>query len=309
MKVVFMGTPDFAVPTLEAIYNNGHQIPLVITQTDKQKGRGKKVTPPPVKEKALELGIQVHQPHNVNDKETITMLKEISPDVIVVVAYGQILKEEILNLPKYRCINVHASLLPRYRGAAPINWVIINGENRTGVTIMEMSKGLDTGDMLLKEEIEIGQDETAGNLHDRLMSIGANLLTKTLNELEKGNIVKVPQNDEESTYAPIMTKSLGKINWDKCGSEIKNLVRGTQPWPGSFFEYEGKNVKILEVDVDNKFKEGKNGEIVKVNKDGIFVNVEDKCVIIKRIQFPGKKAMSIEEFLRGNKFECGISLK
>lgn len=309
MKVVFMGTPDFAVPTLEAIFNSGHQIPLVISQADKAKGRGKKVQYTPVKERALELGLNVYQPDNINSSESIEIIKNVNPDIIVVVAYGQILKESILNLPRLGCINVHASLLPKYRGAAPINWAIINGEKTTGVTTMFMEKGLDSGDMLLKRETEILNGETAGQLHDRLMELGAELLVETIAGLERGSISRIPQDHEKATYAPMMSKELGKINWNEKAINIQNLVRGTQPWPGAFTTYKENNIKILEVDIVNKFNDEENGKVVKVNNEGIYVNTLDNCIVIKQIQFPGKKSMSVSDFLRGNDFEEGVLLK
>lgn len=308
MKVVFMGTPDFSVVTLEKLYQEGYEIPLVITQTDKPKGRGKKLTPPPVKIKANELGVEVHQPKNVNSKETIELLKKVSPDVIVVIAYGQILKEEILNLPKYGCINVHASLLPKYRGAAPINWVIINGEKKTGITTMLMEKGLDTGDMLLKEEITIMEDESAGDLHDRLMVMGANLLIKTLKSIDECVSNRVPQDDNLSTYAPMMDKNLGKINWNKEGKKIKNLVRGTDPWPSAYTLYKDKKIKIYDVKIIKRFKDGIPGEVVKVDDEGIYVNTLTDCLKIGEIQFPGKKRMKVKDFLKGNEFQKGVLL-
>jgi len=309
MKVVFMGTPDFSVPTLESLYNNEYEISLVISQTDKAKGRGKKVLFTPVKEKALELGLNVYQPDNVNSKESVEIIKNENPDVIVVVAYGQILKEDILNIPKFGCINVHASLLPKYRGAAPINWAIINGEKKTGVTTMFMEKGLDSGDILLKRETEILSDETAGQLHDRLMKMGAELLIDTLKGLESGTIIRTPQDHESATFAPIMTKELGKINWNLKAINIRNLVRGTQPWPGAFTIYKDNNIKILEVSIVDKFVDSECGKVVKVSDEGIYVNALDRCVVIKRIQFPGKKAMLVSDFLRGNKFEVGVLLR
>ncbi len=309
MKIVFMGTPDFSVPTLEALFHNGYEISLVISQADKAKGRGKKVLFTPVKEKALQLGLNVYQPDNVNSKESIEIIKRENPDVIVVIAYGQILKEDILNIPKFGCINVHASLLPKYRGAAPINWAIINSEKNTGITTMVMEKGLDSGDMLLKKETEIYSEETAGELHDRLMKIGADLLVETLKELETGNLRSIPQNHEEATYAPMMSKELGRINWNESATRIRNLVRGTQPWPGAYTTYKDNNIKILEVDIIDKFKEDESGKVIRISNDGIFVNALDNCIVIKQIQFPGKKAMSVSEFLRGNEFELGILLK
>lgn len=308
MKIVFMGTPDFAVRTLERIHEENHKIELVVTMPDRPKGRGKKMTPPPVKVKAQELGMDVFQPQKINNEVSIAKLKKISPDVIVVVAYGQILKEEILTLPKYGCINVHASLLPKYRGAAPINWVIIKGEKMTGITTMHMEKGLDTGDMLLKKETPIGENETAGELHDRLMEIGANLLVETLTGLEQDSIIKIPQDHSLSSYAPIMDKNLGRIDWSKSATEIKNLVRGTEPWPSAFTKYKNDKIKIFNVEVLKKFEEGQPGQVVKVSNEGIFVNSIDDCLLVKEIQFPGKKRMKVENYLKGNTFECGVIL-
>ncbi len=305
MNVVFMGTPDFSVPTLEKIYQAGHKISLVITQTDKPKGRGKKITFQPVKVKAEELGLEVYQPKNVNSEESIMRLREINPDVIVVIAYGQILKQEILNLPKHRCINVHASLLPKYRGAAPINWVIINGEEKTGITTIYMEKGIDVGDMLLKKEIKIKENETAGELHDRLMTLGAEVLIETLREIERGNINRIPQDNNKSSYAPVMNKDLGKIDWNKNAKDIFNLVRGTDPWPSAYVIYQDKKVKISNVEVVKRFKDGQPGEVVKVSDDGIYINTKDSCLVIKKIQFPGKKMMTVSDFLKGNNFKVG----
>ncbi|EOD01314.1 methionyl-tRNA formyltransferase [Caldisalinibacter kiritimatiensis] len=309
MKVVFMGTPEFAVPTLEHLYQEGYDVSLVVTQPDRPKGRGKKLSPPPVKEKALEYGIEVYQPKNVNTSDSIQKIKEISPDVIVVVAYGQILKEEVLNIPRFGCINVHASLLPKYRGAAPINWVIINGEKCTGITTMYMDKGLDTGDMILKETIEIDENMTAEELHDKLKDLGAFVLIKTLKEVEKGTALKIPQEHEEATYAPMLKKSTGKIDWSKNAEVIDNLVRGTNPWPGAYFEHEGKKIKVFRVEKDITAEKGKIGEVIKVNDNGIFVKVKDGHIIIKELQFPGKRRMKVSDYLKGNEFPQGIILK
>ena len=305
MNVIFMGTPDFSVPTLEKIYQAGHKISLVITQTDKPKGRGKKVTFQPVKVKAQELGLEVYQPKNVNSEESIIRLREINPDVIVVIAYGQILKKEILNLPKHGCINVHASLLPKYRGSAPINWVIINGEEKTGITTIYMEKGIDVGDMLLKKEIKIKENETSGELHDRLMILGAEVLIDTLTEIERGSINRISQDDNKSSYVPVMNKDLGKIDWNKNSKDIFNLVRGTDPWPSSYVTYQDKKVKISNVEVVKRFKDGQPGEVVKVDGSGIYVNTKDSCLVIKKLQFPGKKMMTVSDFLKGNHFKVG----
>ncbi|MTI67599.1 MAG: methionyl-tRNA formyltransferase [Firmicutes bacterium] len=307
MNIVFMGTPDFAVPTLNSIYKNGYNVSLVVTQPDRKKGRGKKLTPTPVKQKALDLGIEVFQPENINLKENIERIKKYDPDVIVVVAYGQILRKDILDIPKEGCINVHASLLPYYRGAAPINWVVINGEDKTGVTTMYMEEGLDTGDMILKEEIAIKENDTAGVIHDKLMNLGANLLIKTLDIIDRGEVKRTPQDDENSSYAPMMDKNLGKIDWNKSKRTIKNLVRGTNPWPCAYTHYKGKKMKIYKVDIGNEVK-GTNGEIVKVDDEGIYVSVKDGSIIIKKIQFPGKRPMKVKDYLRGNEIETNIIL-
>lgn len=309
MKIVFMGTPQFAVPSLDALYNSGHEISLVITQKDKPKGRGKKVLPTPVKERALELGLEVYQPDSVNSQESINRLKEIDPDCIVVVAFGQILKKEVLSLPKYGCLNVHASLLPKYRGAAPINWVIINGEKKTGITIMEMNEGLDTGDILKAKEILIEEDDDSSSLSDKLSKLGSELIVEVIDDISKGNITKIPQNHELSTYAPILSKKMGRINWNSNGENIINLIRGLKPWPLAYTSYKGENVKIHKARNIEKFSEKANGTVVKVSPDGIFVNCNDSCIVIEELQFPGKKKLYVSEYLRGNEFEEGVVLE
>lgn len=303
MNIVFMGTPEFAVKSLEAIYNSGHNISLVITQKDKPKGRGKKVLPTPVKEKALELGLEVYQPENVNSGESIERLEKIKPDCIVVVAFGQILKKDVLNLPKYGCLNIHASILPKYRGAAPINWAIINGESKTGVTIMEMDKGLDTGDILKIEEIPITEEDDSITIHDKLSVLGSKLIVEVLNDIEKGNISKICQDDELSTYAPMLKKETGRIDWNSNGDNIINLIRGLKPWPLAYTVYEGQNVKIHKARKTEKFSEKDYGTVVKVSDEGIFVNCNDSCIVIEELQFPGKKKLKVSEYLRGNDFK------
>lgn len=305
MNIIFMGTPDFSVPALEKLYEK-HSIDLVITQPDKRKGRGKKMLPTPVKSKALDLGLDVFQPEKINSIESIEKIKKLEPDVIVVVAYGQILKEEILNLPKYGCINIHASLLPKYRGAAPINWAIINGEKETGITTMLMEKGLDTGDMLLKRNINIDEDMKAGELHDKLMNIGADLIIETLEKID--DLKPMPQDDDLSSYASMMDKTFGEIDWNDTKEKIKNLVRGTNPFPSSYSYYEGTRFKIYDVDIAEKDYSGENGEIIDVNNEGIIVKVNNGIVIIKEIQFPGKKKMKVADFLKGNTIYKGKKL-
>ena len=245
MRIVFMGTPEFAVPCLRDLIANKHEIAAVVTQPDKAKGRGNKLALPPVKVLANESGIPVYQPVKIKTGEFTEILKSVAPEVIIVVAFGQLLSQEILDIPPHGCINVHASILPKYRGAAPINWCIINGDKTTGVTTMYMDKGLDTGDIILKREIQIGADENAGELHDRLSELGASALSETIELLISGKIERIPQNNEEATYAPIMTKELGRIDWSKDASDVRNLIRGTYPWPGAFSSYNGKIFKIL----------------------------------------------------------------
>ncbi|WP_313756616.1 methionyl-tRNA formyltransferase [Tissierella sp.] len=308
MKIVFMGTPDFAVPTLKSLYSKGYSIELVITQKDKPKGRGKKLQYTPVKEKALELGLEVYQPDSINDIETINRIKSINPDFIVVVAYGQILKKDILEIPKYGCYNVHASLLPKYRGAAPINWVIINGEEETGVTIMEMEEGLDSGDMLLWKSIPINRDDDASSIHDKLSELGGKLIIGALEGIRNGELNKIPQNHSLSTYAHMLDKGMGRINWNDKGENIINLIKGLKPWPSAYSQYKDEIVKIHKASLSGKVKEGSNGEIVKVDNKGMYVNAQDKIVVIEEIQFPGKKKLKVEEYLRGNSIEKGIIL-
>jgi len=304
-----MGTPEFAVPSLNELYTSGHEISLVITQKDKPKGRGKKVLPTPVKERALELGLEVYQPNSVNSQECIERLRKINPDCIVVVAFGQILKREVLSIPKYGCINVHASLLPKYRGAAPINWAIINGEEKTGITIMKMDEGLDTGDILKAKEIVIEEDDDSSTLSHKLAKLGSQLIVESLEDISKGNITIVPQNHELSTYAPILSKEMGRINWNSNGENIINLIRGLKPWPLAYTFYKGENVKIHKARKVQKFSTSPNGTVVKVSADGIFVNCNDSCIVIEQLQFPGKKKLYVSEYLRGNEFEEGILLE
>ena len=238
-----MGSPEFAVPTLESLYNEGHNILLVVTQKDRPKGRGKKLLPTPVKEKALELNLEVYQPEYINSDESISKIKALNPDCIIVAAYGQILKKDILNIPKYGCINVHASLLPKYRGRT-YYWAIIEGEEKTGITIMEMDEGLDTGDILKSRAIPIKECDDSQTIHDKLSVLGGQLIIETLEDLKNGNIVKMPQDDSLATYAPMLSKEIGKIDWNDNGERIINLIRGLKPWPSAYMIYKDENVKI-----------------------------------------------------------------
>jgi len=308
MNVIFMGTPEFAVPTLEKLNENGYDVKLVVTQPDKPSGRGKKLKKSEVKEKAEELGLDIFQPDKIKCQENIEVLKSCEPDFIVVVAYGQILSKEILDLPKYGCINVHASLLPKLRGAAPLNWAIINGEKASGVTTMLMDVGLDTGDMLLKSEIDITDDMNVGELHDVLMFQGADLLIDTLKGLEKKEINKIMQDDSLSNYAPMLNKENTKIKWNDKAEEIHNKIRGLSPWPSAYFMLDGKSVKVYKASYIIEKSEFEPGFVIKANEEGIFVSSIDGIVIIKEIQMPGKNKMSVNAYLRGNKFPEKIFL-
>jgi len=302
MNVIFMGTPGFAVPTLEKLHENGHSISLVVTQPDKPSGRGKKLKKSEVKEKAEELGLNIFQPDKIKRKESIDLLKSYNPDVIVVVAYGQILSKDILDIPKYGCINVHASLLPKLRGAAPINWAIINGEKKSGVTTMMMDVGLDTGDIILKTEIDISEDMNAEELHDALKIDGANLLIETLKAIEKKVVIRAAQVDSLSNYAPMLNKENTRINWNDASENIHNKIRGLSTWPCAYFILDGKNVKVYKSSYIKEKTDVEPGSVIKVNDKGIYVASGDGIVIIKEFQMPGKNRMSVSAYLRGNKF-------
>jgi len=308
MNVIFMGTPGFAVPTLEKLHESKHNLVLVVTQPDKPSGRGKKLKKSEVKETAEKLGLNIFQPDKIKKQENIDLLKSYNPDVIVVVAYGQILNKEILTLPKYGCINVHASLLPKLRGAAPLNWAIINGETKTGITTMQMDVGLDTGDMLLKSEVEIDENINVGELHDILMHKGAELLIETLDKLEKNELTPKKQDDSLSSYAPILNNENRKINWNLPAKSIHNLIRGLSPWPAAYFTLDEKTVKVYSSSYINDDSDYEPGYVIKANNEGIFVKAKDGIVILKEIQMPGKKKMPVEAYLRGNKFPEKIIL-
>jgi len=308
MNVIFMGTPGFAVPTLEKLHESKHNLVLVVTQPDKPSGRGKKLKKSEVKETAEKLGLNIFQPDKIKKQENIDLLKSYNPDVIVVVAYGQILNKEILTLPKYGCINVHASLLPKLRGAAPLNWALINGETKTGITTMQMDVGLDTGDMLLKSEVEIDENINVGELHDILMHKGAELLIETLDKLEKNELTPKKQDDSLSSYAPILNNENRKINWNLPAKSIHNLIRGLSPWPAAYFTLDEKTVKVYSSSYINNDSDYEPGYVIKANNEGIFVKAKDGIVILKEIQMPGKKKMPVEAYLRGNKFPEKIIL-
>ena len=309
MNVIFMGTPDFAVPTLQNLYESRHNVVLVVTQPDKPFGRGKKLKKSEVKETAEQLGLKIFQPDKIKKQENIDVLKKYNPDVIVVVAYGQILSKEILTLPKYGCINVHASLLPKLRGAAPLNWAIINGETKTGITTMQMDVGLDTGDMLLKSEAEIDENMNAGELHDILMHKGADLLIETLDKLVKNQLAPQKQDDSLSNYAPMFNNENRRISWSLPAKNIHDLIRGLSPWPAAYFTMDGKTIKVYKSSYTNDASDYRPGYVIKASNEGIFVKAEDGIVILKEIQMPGKNKMSVEAYLRGNKFPEKIILQ
>lgn len=299
MRVVFMGTPDFSVPTLECIIEAGHEVVGVVTQPDKAKGRGKKVVYTPVKEKALEHGLIVYQPRRAREPEFIEQMRALNPDVMVVVAFGQILPKELLDIPKYGCVNVHASLLPKYRGAAPIQWAVIRGEKISGVTTMQMDVGLDTGDMLLKTEVPLAEDETGGSLHDKLSVLGGDLLIETLKGLEAGTIVPEKQDDSQSgEYARMLDKSLGKIDFSMRAEEIERLIRGLNPWPSAYTSYNNKTMKLWKARVVSG-GEAVPGQVLAVDKKGFTVQTGDGALQILELQMEGKKRMDAGAFLRG----------
>ena len=299
-KLVFMGTPHFAVPSLRALHEAGHEISGVITQPDRRKGRGKKVVPPPVKDTALSLGIPVYQPDNPNTEDFLHQLAALSPNVIVTVAFGHLLKEQILNLPPHGCLNVHASLLPKYRGAAPIAWAIFNGEEVTGVTIMKMDEGMDTGPILAVREEVIRPDDTTETLGQRLSEIGAALIVETLDKWLAGRITPVPQDPHHATYAPPLKKSDGKIDWARPAAEIERQIRAMTPWPGAFTTIEGKMLKIFKAEVVDTDEAMKPGQSL-ITNDAWRVATGNGALELLEIQLEGKKRQNIHTFLKGFK--------
>ncbi len=309
MKVVFMGTPDFAVATLQKIIDCGHEVAAVVTQPDKARGRGKAVTYSPVKEKAMEYNLPVYQPIKARDPEFVEILKGIAPDVIVVVAFGQILPKSILDIPPYGCINVHASLLPKYRGAAPIQWAVINGDEVSGVTTMYMGEGLDTGDMILKQEVVLDKEETGGSLFDKLTTIGADLLVETLVQLENGTAVRLPQDHSQAgEYARMLDKHMGNIDFTKDAVVIERLIRGLNPWPSAYTALDGKTLKVWKAKVIDKEYEGTPGEIVEITKDGFVIKTGKGALKVGELQLEGKKRMTTDAFLRGYTMKEGTIL-
>ncbi|MDO4473820.1 MAG: methionyl-tRNA formyltransferase [Eubacteriales bacterium] len=308
MRIIFMGTPDFSVGTLEALIEAGHEVVLAVTQPDKQKGRGKAMQFPPVKECALAHGIPVFQPKRVREPECIEELRKYNADVMVVIAFGQILPKEILEMPKYGCVNVHASLLPKYRGAAPIQWAVIDGEKVSGVTTMQMDEGLDTGDMILKTEIVLDEKETGGSLHDKLADAGAKLCVETLKAIEEGTATFTKQGDSPTAYAKMLDKKLGQIDWNRSAAEIERLIRGLNPWPSAYTNWNDKVMKIWEAEVEEESSDAPVGTVVRVTKEAFYVQTGEGQLKVLALQIPGKKRMEADAFLRGYQVEEGTLL-
>lgn len=307
MKIVYMGTPEFAVDALSAIVAAGHDVVAVYTQPDKAKGRSKALVPSPVKEKALELNIPVYQPEKIREEEHVEFLEKLAPEAIVVAAFGQILSERILNIPKYGCINIHASLLPKYRGAAPIERAIIDGEKVTGVTAMYMAKGVDTGDMIDKLEVPIADDETGGSLRIKLAKAGAELIVKTLSEVEAGTATRTKQDDALSTHAAKLTKEMCEIDFNKSAEEIERLIRGLIPWAYAYTRIDGKTVQICAAQVKADIN-GNAGEIVELTKKTFTIACGEGALVIRSLKPEGKKQMDTVAYLNGNKLSVGMKV-
>ena len=304
-----MGTPEFAVGTLEEIIRAGHKVVLVVTQPDKPKGRGKAMQYTPVKECALAHGIEVFQPVKVKEPENIEVLRKYEPDLIIVAAFGQIVPKSILDMPKYGCVNVHASLLPKYRGAAPIQWAVINGDEVTGVTIMRMNEGIDTGDMIAKKTVRLAEDETGGSLFDKLAQVGAQLCVETMEMIEAGKVEYIPQNNEEATHTSMIRKELGLIDWNRPAVEIERLIRGLNPWPSAYTQLSGKTFKIWKAKVVSDENTYEPGCICRIDKEGMYVQTGEGILLLTEVQMEGKKRMEASAFLRGYQVEEGSFFK
>lgn len=307
-RIVFMGTPHFAISSLQRLVDRKENVVGVVTQPDRPVGRGRRLTPSPIKALTLQLALPLFQPAKVRAEEFLKQLRALSPDLIIVVAFGQILPRPLLDIPPRGCINVHASLLPFYRGAAPINWALINGEQETGVTIMLLDEGIDTGDILLQEAIPILVTDNASSLHDKLAHLGAKLLDKTLDLLAKGALKPVPQDHTKASYAPPLKKEDGCVHWDKSAKEISQQIRGMTPWPGCFTYLHGKLLKMYSVEVSEKDLQTTPGEILAVSKDGMEVSTGGGTIILKEIQLEGKKRMAVKDFIKGYRVELGTQL-
>ncbi len=298
-RIVFMGTPAFAVPILKALIEGEDEVIAVVTQPDKPAGRGKRLTQPPVKVLAKEYNLPVLQPEKIKDPNFLEKLRVFAPDAIVVAAYGKILPKEILEIPPHGCINVHASLLPKFRGAAPINWAIICGEKETGITIMQMDEGMDTGDILLMEAIPIGPDETAGELHDRLSQLGAKLIIEALKGLKEGKIKPKKQPEEGVSYAPMLKKEDGFLDFLQPAEELARLIRGLDPWPSAYAYFRGKLIKFFKPKVVHEKVQAVPGEIVKADEEGLLIATSKDLLLVKEVQVEGKKRMPVKEFIKG----------
>lgn len=309
MKIVFMGTPDFAVGALDALCKAGHEIVAVVTQPDKPKGRSDKLFFSPVKEYAVKAGIPVLQPVRIKRPESVAELKNYPADVFVVAAFGQILSKEILDMPKYGCLNIHASLLPKYRGSSPIQWAVINGEEKSGVTIQQMNEGVDTGDILYQKEMVLDAKETGESLFDKLAVLGAEAIVETLSLLEQGKLVPVPQDEALATHTVMLDKAMGRMDFSKSAAELERLVRGLNSWPSAYTFFEGKQLKVWEADVvEDGNTDGADGEVVAVGKDSFDVKCGQGNLRIRSLQLEGKKRMSTHDFLLGNAVKKGMHL-
>ena len=306
MKIIFMGTPDFAAASLEALIDSRHEIQAVVTQPDKPKGRKGELTPSSVKVIAKREGIKVYQPLKVRDEEFVKTLRAYNPDVMVVVAFGQIIPLSILQMPKYGCVNIHGSLLPKYRGAAPIQWAVLDGEKETGITTILMDEGIDTGDILLKKTIQIDTDETSGSLFDKLMALGAETILETLDELEKGNLTPTKQGESPTAYAKMLTKAMGLIDFTKSAKELDCFVRGMDPWPSAYTLLSGKTLKLWKVRVVEGG--GKAGSVIEIGKESFTVACGEGAIEVLEVQLEGKKRMSAGDFLKGSTLNIGQEL-
>ncbi len=305
MNLVFMGTPDFAVPTLTALHHSPHTLAAVVTQPDRPKGRGRETQASPVKQYAVENGLRVFQPEKAGAPDFVKELAALQPDLIVVIAYGQILRENVLSLPRHFCMNIHASLLPRYRGAAPINWAIINGDRETGVTTMKMDRGMDTGDILLMKTVPIEKEDTAQHLHDKLSEAGAALALETIEVLERGNLKFIPQNDAEATYASKLKKEDGWLNWEQEAEALVNRVRGLDPWPGAFGFLNGKRLRLWRAETGPGAPADQPGVVARVSDYGIEIGTGRDRLVLTELQPEGKKRMTVKSYLRGHTVTTG----
>ena len=306
MKIIFMGTPDFAAASLEALIASRHEIQAVVTQPDKPKGRKGELTPSPVKVVAEGKGIKVYQPLKVRDEEFVETLRAYNPDVIVVVAFGQIIPLSILKMPKFGCVNIHGSLLPKYRGAAPIQWAVLDGEKETGITTILMDEGIDTGDILLKKTIKIDTDETSGSLFDKLMALGAETILETLDELEKGSLTPIKQGESPTAYAKMLTKAMGLIDFTKPAKELDCFVRGMDPWPSAYTLLSGKTLKLWKVRAVEE--SGKAGSVIEIGKESFTIACGEGAIEVLEVQLEGKKRMSAGDFLKGSTLNIGQEL-